>query len=612
MAPLLKEKTEATTTAAESAASPAIPQGRTAADHLSADAVSLEVPVNIHGSRVTDVVRGVTPHTEPFEEQTTTMIVFPQGGVLRMATPVTAGQMLVLTNLKSHQDAICRVVKVRTYSSAASYVEVEFTHPQAGYWGVYFSSDGPELAKKATGNRLVFEAPELANEHKSLADIVQQPVPVASGARDQAINSSSRQTKDPSAPSTLGIPANRNESSFISIGSQEEVQLSATTTTFKSGSSATAFENQRPVNAPKKDQPAASPQARSIQETRETQLPADQGSTIESPITDRDKSQAATSGQNSGGTFGEAFGGSSLQATARATHNIGRESGVSASSPSLSQNWKLIAGGATLGVVLAAGAFFLFRPSANGKSAAKPLPAPIAEVQAAVTQPAESIATQATVGHSPAQTSQASPKNNLVAETKRSEPVVAPAVKTPKLEETPEVEPARPAPVARHNVPDVTSDLFGSLNAHPVSGRAADKGQTDSAPVVNSPAPSQLNGDGSPLTITASSAAPLPVPTQTIPGSPLQAGGAVPEPRLLTSALPVYPAAAKQTRTEGAVVLRTVIDEHGQVTDAQVVSGPTLLRQAAIDAVKHWKYEPSHVNGKPIAVQTLVTIHFRL
>lgn len=59
-------------------------------------------------------------------------------------------------------------------------------------------------------------------------------------------------------------------------------------------------------------------------------------------------------------------------------------------------------------------------------------------------------------------------------------------------------------------------------------------------------------------------------------------------------------------------MLRTTVDERGNVTDAQVVSGPTLLREPAVDAVKHWKYEPSHVNGKPVAVQILVTIHFRL
>ena len=115
---------------------------------LRSDAVSLDVPVKVHGSRVVEVVRGTTPHTEPFEEQSSTMIVFPLGGVLKMTTLVSVGQAIVLTNLKTRQDAICRVVKIRTNPNLHSYVEVEFSHPQPGYWGVRFPSDGPEPPKK--------------------------------------------------------------------------------------------------------------------------------------------------------------------------------------------------------------------------------------------------------------------------------------------------------------------------------------------------------------------------------------------------------------------------------------------------------------------------------
>jgi TonB family protein len=578
--------------------------GRVASDRLSADAVSLEVPVNIHGSRITEAVRGAPSHTEPFEEQTTTMIVFPQGGVLRMATTVIAGQILVLTNLKSRQDAICRVVKVRTYSSVASYVEVEFTHPQAGYWGVFFSSDGPELAKKASGN-LSLESLEPALESK--------PAPVSPVANPSTA-SVPRPVKETSAPSPLGIPLNRNESSFISIGSQEEVQLSATSTTFKGGTGGT-LENQRPISPVQKDQPSAAQAARPILETREPRALSDTATATETPNASEEKSPAATvSNQNPAGTFGEVFGGSSRP-------KASPELSVSSSSPSNSQNWKLLAGGAILGIVVAAGAFFLLRPSANGNATAKSAAPSSAEVQPVVTQPAEATAPPSTPTPTPTPTptrsatrpvSPALPKNDLVAEAKKTESSAEPAVKTPKQEPVPQAEQERPAPVAKHNVPDVTSDLFGSLNAHPVAGRTAEKNQAEIAPTVSASAPASLSPGGTAEIIPSTSTVDLPVPSQTIPGAVLQAGGSVPEPRLLSSTLPIYPAAAKQTRTQGDIMVRTVIDEHGQVTNPQVVSGPTLLRQAAIDAVKHWKYEPSHVNGKPVPVQILLTIHFRL
>ena len=122
MSTLSKETIEA---GSNSAGSPTGSSAPPAPAQIHSDAVSLEVPLKVHGSKVTEVMRGIPPHTEPFEEQTSSMIVFPHGGVLRMSTSVNAGQMLVLTNLKSRQDAICRVVKVRTYSNSASYVEVE-------------------------------------------------------------------------------------------------------------------------------------------------------------------------------------------------------------------------------------------------------------------------------------------------------------------------------------------------------------------------------------------------------------------------------------------------------------------------------------------------------
>src|SRR5580704_3764388 len=149
MAPLTKDSVEATNSGTPTAVpqAGALPkQASAGGGHLRADALSLEVPVKVHGSRVTEVARGVAPRTEPFEEQTSTMIVFPQGAVLRMSTAVSASQMLVVTNLKTRQDAICRVIKVRTFSNMQGYVEVEFTHKQPGYWGVHFPSEGPAQA----------------------------------------------------------------------------------------------------------------------------------------------------------------------------------------------------------------------------------------------------------------------------------------------------------------------------------------------------------------------------------------------------------------------------------------------------------------------------------
>ena len=103
-----------------------------------------------------------------------------------------------------------------------------------------------------------------------------------------------------------------------------------------------------------------------------------------------------------------------------------------------------------------------------------------------------------------------------------------------------------------------------------------------------------------------------PLAPKSAPKAPVRVGGRVKEPRLLQRADPVYPALAKQTHMQGSVVIDAVIDEHGNIIQMNVVSGPPLLIQAAMDAVRRWKYEPTYLNEEPVPVQLNVTVTFRL
>jgi TonB family protein len=107
-------------------------------------------------------------------------------------------------------------------------------------------------------------------------------------------------------------------------------------------------------------------------------------------------------------------------------------------------------------------------------------------------------------------------------------------------------------------------------------------------------------------------APPAPAPKEEDVHAALPVGADVKEARLLSSVLPEYPLAARQGHVEGDVVVRMVVDKGGNVSDMKVVSGPLILRQAALVALHHWKYEPSTVDGHPIPVQVSVKISFRL
>jgi protein TonB len=82
--------------------------------------------------------------------------------------------------------------------------------------------------------------------------------------------------------------------------------------------------------------------------------------------------------------------------------------------------------------------------------------------------------------------------------------------------------------------------------------------------------------------------------------------------RLVRQHRPYYPPLAKQARIEGDVQLEAVIDTAGTVTELRALSGPESLIPPALDAVKQWKYKPVVQNGKPVTVQTYITVQFRL
>jgi protein TonB len=82
--------------------------------------------------------------------------------------------------------------------------------------------------------------------------------------------------------------------------------------------------------------------------------------------------------------------------------------------------------------------------------------------------------------------------------------------------------------------------------------------------------------------------------------------------KLISSVPPMYPALAKNQHISGNVQIDALIDANGRVTTMKVVSGPTLLQQAAMDALKQWKYQPAQLDGKPVAMHLTVTLQFRL
>jgi general secretion pathway protein A len=80
--------------------------------------------------------------------------------------------------------------------------------------------------------------------------------------------------------------------------------------------------------------------------------------------------------------------------------------------------------------------------------------------------------------------------------------------------------------------------------------------------------------------------------------------------RLIRKVNPVYPPAAQDAQIQGRVILQVIVDKNGAVRDVRFISGPLILAPAAVNAVEHWRYRPSHLNAQPLEWETLVTVKF--
>ena len=81
---------------------------------------------------------------------------------------------------------------------------------------------------------------------------------------------------------------------------------------------------------------------------------------------------------------------------------------------------------------------------------------------------------------------------------------------------------------------------------------------------------------------------------------------------IVSRTIALYRRIAKTLRVEGTVVLAATISKAGTIENLRVVSGPAVLQQAAVDAVKTWRYKPYMLDGQPVEVETSVDLVFRM
>jgi len=175
MAPIAKDSDTllAPGTAPETTTRSGLGGASTESASVKAQPVALEIPITVNGVRTAEG----GDKREPFSESTKTVMVFGSGAVIRMTSAMTPGQLLFLTNDRTKKEVVCQVVKSKNYRNVSGYVELEFTEPAVGFWGMRFPGDriapGPQAAQAET------RTPAAGNGAPAAAAPVRPAVPKA-------------------------------------------------------------------------------------------------------------------------------------------------------------------------------------------------------------------------------------------------------------------------------------------------------------------------------------------------------------------------------------------------------------------------------------------------
>jgi TonB family protein len=508
------------------------------------------------------VVTGARPgesagKRELFTENTTSVLVFENGGVIRLGTDVIVGQLLFLTHRESKREVVAQVIGKQRFHAGSPYIELEFTEAAQNFWGVEFPArPAPKVAETAARPAAAI-AP--ASQPALTHTFTSTPAPVTKGAVPAAVAPTApaldtellyvleEAMEEPdlaAAPSAEEVERLRLEVEALRVELQSLKQ--APTAVRSNGSGNELLNTNAPseaVSAPlltetKAAEPAESPKIAEFSAQDLLPRVALDFSRADEAIERNEKAERKSERKGERKT-GKAGGGKTLTVALLAAMLLAAATGLAWYKHWLPQ---------------------LGRAKASPSSAATPAPlAPAKERQKTTASPADAnssagasqtIASETAAGGKDAE-------NTLAATDAASAAEVA-ADRKPYRDPT--------QPTIREK----------AQNARAVAGRG------------NERAANRLD------------AVDVAVPE----------GGATVAPKLLHSVRAMPPPEAVRGFVTGNVNLDAVVDASGHVSSMKVLSGPAPLRSAAMDALRQYRYEPAKQNGRAVAAHINVTVQF--
>jgi TonB family protein len=632
--------------------------------------VALEAPVTVKGARSLEG----SDKREPFSESTKTVLVFGNGAVLRLGSTLAPGQLLFVTNERTKKEVTCQVVRSKAGKGSGGYVEVEFTEPVSGFWGLRFPTDHAALRTRTSLSDPESESDEFLRSALETSATLTRKLDSgradASGAvrdgfkanfqsEDRASNRAELLTEGPAgAPKVQASPLQEQFSALLSTEQRASLTDRISPATPSPASKAPSDTTAKPLEKVEAKPLAKRTEPVSMSEFppanagstplnafsgKKSALPADESSVPSwlQPLTrltspSAPNEEAAPEIASSSEQKIAAVDKQAAQSTpSKASLVVGNSLLGQNPAPAASRHGRkgLMIGIAAALVVAAAGAtWYLQQPSGsalatqkNRATQAPATPAPPAVPSMGATSPTDATAASPQQGDSqqvPADTTirvvadplPAKPTSGVVPENASTSPSARVAQESAVISEripksNPAFPPSTPSPrgAAESVEPEAKKAGLGDVPL----GKPKAKRRTQSAALA-APTLSQTAAQAVPP--GASLGAGL-VPDAAQPSAPATAtpvGGDVKPARLLSSVQPVYPAVAKSQHLAGDVRIDALIDANGRVSSMKVISGPAMLHQAAMDALRQWKYQAATLNGTAVPMHLTVTLQFHL
>jgi len=610
--------------------------------------VALEIAVTVNGARA---VEG-SDKREPFSETTQTVLVFGNGAVIRLTSTVAPGQLLFLTNEKTKKEVVCQVVKSKNYRSVSGYVELEFTEPAVGFWGMRFPSDRA-MASVPNAAAPVKPMPvAISGEAKTVLP-VQEVKPVAPPAPRSVTPVNAAPA--PNASNELKKEAARLQEQLSRMQFAEEESKNAESGYASSDKPAISeasakpieFVKAEPVQAAKPfESPSLTPavqkqKSSGAMQDEEVKIPswleplarnaASQPTVVVPPplvssapiqivpLTAEPMEQPAETEASAAAevhSFGNTieFAPETSEANQAAVPNFSSDlfqsTDESTNEPASGGKKGLWIGLIAATLILAAGGWWYTQQSGTVSAKATPALEPQL-VEPATTNPEPQRKYLASTSIPAAGKTFSTPSPVSTQPETSQKAAVTPTVEVQKI---PNVQnagkpAAEPTSVATREVEPV-EEPHKSAFSH--VRLAAPKVKGGNAAAVSSEADPGISLENSAANSVGPLATGLTASHGSQPAAPIAVGGEVKPVQLISSVPPVYPQLARSQRVSGDVKIDALIDENGRVTSMKVVGGPVLLHQAAMDSLRQWKYKPATLDGKAVSMHLVVTVQFRL